>query len=419
MMNKAIELMRRLLFLLLFFSFIFDGYSQLPPHTTEFRGLWVTSFKDTVLGNTTAEDELLQYAVDNDLNYLICTNIFQILTASCGSFTADMVALQAFIEKAHVIYGIEYISGNVGSSATGLEIQAYNNCSFVTDPQKFDMITYECEFYNPATNSSCPDFTSYITQLQTIRNACDTTFSSDPTEHLVCEVYIGGSGSTGLVVTNSSQSEILEISDLSDHMLVTYYRSTPYQSSGNFFNWTIQRLEWIHNLDLPNKVVLLLKSRDTDGNNMYDYLLTYPGTHFDALRAPYFSWVEGTVFDPLLTDGYIESYNSGTYPWLEGIQVGGFTWFEHDANLEISNLLSTSDYDSNWNVQMSPNPANGYFEVIGVPAGGSFQLFTVSGRLIETNGTGEFDVADLSNGLYLVLITRNEQRQTEKLIVKN
>lgn len=235
------------------------------------------------MGNITAENGLLQYAVDNDLNYLICTNIFQILIAPCGSFTSDMIALQAFIEKAHLTYGIEYISGNVGSSATGLEIQSYNNCSLVTDAQKFDMITYECEFYNPATNSSCPNFTSYVTQLQSIRNTCDTTFSSDPTEHLVCEVYIGGSGSTGLVVTNSSQPEILQISNLADHMLVTYYRTTPYQSSGNFFNWTIQRLEWINNLDIPNNVVLLLKSRDTDSNNMHDYLLTYPGTQFDAL----------------------------------------------------------------------------------------------------------------------------------------
>jgi len=412
------EHMKHLLFIVVFFISISSGYSQLPPHTTDFRGLWITGFKDNVLGNVTAENELLQYAVDNDLNYLICTNTFQILTASCGSFTADMIALQAFIEKAHLTYGIEYISGNVGSSATGLKIQDYNNCSSVTGPQKFDMITYECEFYNPATNSSCPDFNSYITQLQTIRNACDTTFSSDPTETLVCEVYIGGSGSTGLVITNSSQIEVQEISNLSDHMLVTYYRTTPYQSSGNFFNWTIQRLEWIHNLDLPNKVVILLKSRNTDGNNMYNYLLTYPGSHFDALRAPYHSWVEGTVFDPLLTDGYIESYNSGTYPWLEGIEVGGFTWFEHEANMEISSMLSISDYETKWSAQISPNPANGYFEVLGVPDG-SFQLFTIGGRLIETNETGEFDIAELSNGLYLVLISRNGQRQTQKLIIQN
>jgi hypothetical protein len=151
---------------------------------------------------------------------------------------------------------------------------------------------------------------------------------------------------------------------------------------------------------------------------MYNYLLTYSGSHFDALRAPYHSWVEGSVFDPVLTDGYIESYNSGTYPWLEGIEVGGFTWFEHEANMEINSLLSISGYETKWTVQISPNPASGYFEVIGV-LDGSFQLFTIGGRLIETNKTGKFDVAELSNGLYLVLVSRNGEHQTKKLIIKN
>ena len=42
---------------------------QLPEPTQEFRGLWVTSFKANVLGNTSAEDALIAYAVANDFNY--------------------------------------------------------------------------------------------------------------------------------------------------------------------------------------------------------------------------------------------------------------------------------------------------------------------------------------------------------------
>ncbi|MEL6813117.1 MAG: hypothetical protein AAFP76_17490, partial [Bacteroidota bacterium] len=370
--------MNRYIITALMLLFGMSAFAQLPPHTTDFRGLWVTSFKDNVLGDTAAEDALLQYAVDNDLNYLICTNMFQILTASCGSFTTEMIQLQAFIEKAHTVYGIAYISGNVGSSATATQIQNYNNCSLVTDAQKFDMITYECEFYNPSTNGSCMDYASYFSQLQTIRTICDTTFGSDPTEHLICEVYIGGSGSTGLVITNSSQSEIVSIANLADHMLITYYRSDPYQSSGNFFNWTIQRLEWIHNLDIPNNIVLLLKSRNTDSNNMYNYLLTYPGTHFDAIRAPYHSWVEGSAFDPLLTDGYIESYNAGTYLWLAGIKVEGFTWFENEANQEISGLLGVSDFEAE-SISIAPNPSPGIFQ-LSHDVDGVYSVYTIDGK---------------------------------------
>ena len=237
----------------------------LPPHTMDFRGLWVTDFKNAVLGDTIAENELLEYAQTNDFNYLICTNMFQILTDNCSPFTPEMDDLRDFIEKAHTDYNIQYISGNVGSDATAAKVQDYNNCSMVIDAQKFDMITYECEFYNPGTNTSCPSFTSYITQLQNIKNICNSTFGSDPTKHLVCEVYIGGAGSTGHVLTNSSPSEMQQIANLSDHILITYYRSDPFQSSGNFFNWTITRLEWLAALEGdPTQIVLLLKSRNTD-----------------------------------------------------------------------------------------------------------------------------------------------------------
>lgn len=149
-------LQRHLLLFLLVNSSIL-ATAQLPEPMQDFRGLWVTQFKTNVLGNTSAEDALIDYAVDNDFNYLICTNMYQILTASCGSFTTDMADLQIFIAKAHLA-GISYISGNVGSLATAEKIQEYNNCVSVSSNQKLDMITYECEFYNSATNGSCPSY---------------------------------------------------------------------------------------------------------------------------------------------------------------------------------------------------------------------------------------------------------------------
>lgn len=319
---------------------LYPIYSQsLPTPTTSLKGLWVTQFKDIVLGNTIAENALLSYAQDYGFNYLICTNIFVILTEDCGSFTTDMINLQAFLEKAHTIYGIEFISGNVGSSNTAEKIESYNNCADVSAAQKFDMITYECEFYNSATNGSCPSYSSFIGQLNTIKTICETTLSSDPTKDLLCEVYIGGAGSTGAVLTYSSEAEMQEIASTADHVLLTYYRSTPSSSGGNFFNWTIDRLKWIASpTAIPNNIILLLKSRDTDTNNMYDYIHTYPGSHAEAILDPYKSWVDGTAYNMSLTKGYIEQFTDGTHPWLSGIKVDGFTWFEHDAILELHAL---------------------------------------------------------------------------------
>ena len=99
-------------------------YAQSHPEaSTELRGLWVTKFKNNVLGNTSAENSLLQYAQTYNFNYLICTNMYFILTEDCGSFTTEMIQLQAFIEKAHNVYGIALISGNVGSANTADKIK--------------------------------------------------------------------------------------------------------------------------------------------------------------------------------------------------------------------------------------------------------------------------------------------------------
>ena len=356
--------------------------AQLPEPTQELRGLWVTSFKANVLGNTFAEDALIAYAVSNDFNYLICTNMFQILTAPCGSFTPDMIALQTFIAKAHVA-GIEYVSGNVGALATAEKIQDYNNCGTVTSVQKLDMITYECEFYNAATNGSCPDYASYISQLTSIKSICSATISSVPGRPLVCEAYIGGEGSTGLVLTYSSEAEMEEIASVADHILITYYRPMPSSSGGNFFNWTIDRLDWIAKTGTPSNIVLLLKSRNTDGNNMNEYLASYPGSHYDAVRDPFLSWVEGTVHNPSLTKGYREKYEDGTYPWLSGIQVKGFTWFEHLANMALGPLpISLTSFEIaktqnkqvllKWSTASEVN--NDYFEIQNSSDGQQWQF---------------------------------------------
>ena len=358
-----------ILFLFLLHSFVISG--QLPEPTQEFRGLWVTQFKTTVLGNTAEEDALIAYAVANDFNYLICTNMFQILTASCGSFTPDMLALQTFVAKAHE-EGIEYVSGNVGALATAEKIQDYNNCGLVTSSQKLDMITYECEFYNAATNGSCPSYASYISQLSSIKSICSSTNSSVLGRPLVCEAYIGGEGSTGLVLTYSSEAEMEEIATVADHILITYYRPMPSSSGGNFFNWTIDRLDWIAKTGAPSNIVLLLKSRNSDGNNMNAYLASYPGSHYDAVRDPFLSWVEGMAHNPSLTKGYREKYDDGTYPWLDGIQVKGFTWFEHVANMALGPLpISLTSFDIaktqnkqvllKWSTASEVN--NDYFEI--------------------------------------------------------
>ena len=274
-------------------------------------------------------------------------------------------------------------------------------------------------FTNPGTNASCPSFSSFFTQLQNIKNICSSTFGSDPTEHLVCEVYIGGAGSTGHVLTNSSQSEMHQIANLSDHILITYYRSDPFQSSGNFFNWTIDRLEWLASPEgAPNKIVLLLKSRNTDTNNMYNYLSTFSGTHYDALRDPYLAWVEGTVHNTSLTEGYIERFTDGTYLWLTGIQVVGFTWFEHLANIEISDSLTSNvnaPQEKEFNIY--PNPAQ-HNITIDDSSITEVELWNNAGKLVKRAFQNSFSIFDCPNGLYILKIKSKNNYYFSKVFIQ-
>lgn len=396
----------------------FSFSQDLPTAAQKFRGLWVTGFRNNVLGNIPAEDSVLQYAQDHDFNYLICTNMFQILTSNCSPFTTEMIELQSFISRAHTDYGMEYISGNVGSEATAQKIQDYNQCIGVTDAEKFDMITYECEFYNAGTNGSCPDFASYYSQLQGIKSICDNTLSSDGITDLVCEAYIGGSGSTGAVLTNSTEVEMEQIGVTADHILLTYYRSTPTSSGGNFFNWTIDRLEWLAQADVT-KIVLLLKSRDSDGNNMYDYLTNYSGSHTDALKDPYFSWVDGSAYNISLTDGYVEQFTSGALPWLSGIQVLGYTWFEHLANLEIHDSVSVSIDEIGINdLVIFPNPTNGVLNIETEVIIESICVRDAFGRVILASKELIIDLGNLEKGIYFVEVqSQFGIKSTERIIL--
>ncbi|HIP32120.1 MAG TPA: T9SS type A sorting domain-containing protein [Crocinitomicaceae bacterium] len=394
-----------------------------PVHTQDFKGLWVTGFKANVLGNTQAEDSLLSYAQTHDFNYLICTNMFQILTSSCSPFTADMIALQSFINKAHTTYGIQYISGNVGSSATAQKIKDYNECVGVLASEKFDMITYECEFYNAGTNGSCLDFASYISQLSTIKNICETTTASNGIDSLVCEAYIGGSGSTGAIITNSSQAEMIQVRNNCDHVLLTYYRTTPSSSNGNFFNWTIQRLQWLAYVEGgPTEIVLLLKSRNTDGNNMHDYLQNYAGTHTAALKDPYFSWIEGIAYNPSLTPGYIERFTDGTYPWLNGIKVVGYTWFEHLANIEINDSVTLGGIElDNDFINIYPNPSSGEVNIKlnTLQEKLNVRLIDVTGRTVRERKIKLVQKFYLEKGVYFIQILneKNEILSNDKFII--
>jgi len=144
--------MKLLCLLLTLFTVQFSE-AQSDPLTPnmDFKGLWVSKFQDSVLGNTVEEDRLLAYASGADFNYLILTNTYFMLDDDSTSLNSTEMLLAGFIEKAHDVYQLS-IHGNVGSDATALKLKQYNESADVDPIQRYDGITYECEFYNSNTN---------------------------------------------------------------------------------------------------------------------------------------------------------------------------------------------------------------------------------------------------------------------------
>lgn len=404
------------LFLLLCFSFQLSA-ETLPPANANFKGLWVGSFETTILGNATAEDELIAYAIDYGFNLLTCSNMYSILPDNFDNPTEKILQLRSFISKAHHA-GIQYIGGNVGSSNTAAKVQNYNNSGTLESSEKIDMISYECEFYNDNTNGSCPSFESYISQVMAIRSICDNTQSSVLGNSLLFDIYIGGQGDTGAIVTYSSQAEMQQIAAIADLVSLTYYRSDPFTSGGNFFNNSIERLQWLSNLEDPTKIILLLKSRDTDSNNMFDYLVNYDGSHSQAVIDPYRCWVEGSAYNPTLTSGYIESFESGTMNWLAGIQIVGFTYFTYDANIEIEKIVTNTADISKEESFLYPNPSSGIYKLKGISPDRieNIEVYNSQGAKISDFKSTNINLSEYQSGFFIVRVCSYNNCFVQKIL---
>ncbi len=97
------------------------------------------------------------------------------------------------------------------------------------------------------------------------------------------------------------------------------------------------------------------------------------------------------------------------------IEPGGFRVY---GNQPAS--LSTTTFDSLANLNLYPNPTSGTFTINGEVA--KVQVFTITGQLVKTfeniaSENYQFDVNDLSNGVYLIkAIDSNNSSKTMKLL---
>ena len=95
------------------------------------------------------------------------------------------------------------------------------------------------------------------------------------------------------------------------------------------------------------------------------------------------------------------------------IETGGFRVYGNKASL-ASDVFSAMDF-----VSLSPNPTLGYFTINTNPT--KVEVFSITGQLVksfnDTNANNQYDVSELTQGVYLVkILDSNSNEKTMRLI---
>jgi hypothetical protein len=147
-----------------------------PPVTITYRGLYVDGFK-SILGDTSKENFLLNWCVNNNFTALSLYDLNQIM-----DIPARVVELVQFIQKARITFGINQIAAVRGTSANFIQNAQYDSSR--TDlNERFSVYNLKNEWWNdgPVCN-----FTCYTSILQTMK-----TYAKRATLSITAEAYIG------------------------------------------------------------------------------------------------------------------------------------------------------------------------------------------------------------------------------------
>jgi Secretion system C-terminal sorting domain len=268
------------------------------------RSMYVDNF-DVILNSTTLKTNLLQYAKNKGVTYLILYDLHKVHNQYNLTNAATNQILANFIADAKNNYGITKIAA-AGENASFFQtrIIAYNNTR--SNPkEKFDVLGMEFEFWTPSlTNAGgfyCDDYLipnslpcdsmgafafckSQLAQMRTMADA-----SSHP---MTVEMYIGW--------PNAGQIKIM--AGLVDRMLVHAYVTNPSTS----YTYALTRLQNYATINGMENVTIIFSSE--------------PNFMGPWLGANSLSSAENT---------FLTAYNAASGTWKNRINLQGFTYFTY------------------------------------------------------------------------------------------
>ena len=352
------------------------------------RTLYVNNFEN-ILGNETAENELLAYSQNNGFETLLLYGLHIINSNHNLQNPATNIILANFIYKAKTSYGVL----DVGATAENAwfftnVINVYNN-SRNNPLEKLDTYHLEFEYWNYSstgpggyycTNYLTPNslpctvdgaFQFYIATLKSMKTLADSN------AHLITtEAYAGW--------TTAGQADTIGAN--LDRLRLHAYVENP----NTAFNYSENRLLDFANGN-PGIVISIIFS--SEPNFMQNWLINNSMSAAEQI--------------------YTANYISGSSSWSNNINLEGFTYFAytHQTNISLSNNLEPYK-----EIITYPNPVQNILTVENFKNLKNIRIYNNMGQLvIETNGT-EIDFTNLSKGIYQLQLYSDKEVLIKKIL---
>lgn len=307
------------------------------------RGLYVNDFVD-IIGNTAAENELLEFAQQQGFNYLLCYNLYFIHSQKFSITEAESaLPLANFMRRARRDYGIQSF-GVVGESARSFERLEIYNQLYPDAAARFDVFNLEFEFWNQnminkyycdaylsKNQLSCDTagaFTYYHQQLVQIKEQANRSGA-------LTEVYIG----------KPTPGQCKKIGAICDRVLVHYYRSSPLYNNGNsIYNYLSYRLPA---LAPPQGTLDILPIFGAGPKFMGEWI------EQNSLTEAFSIYMDGQ-----------NAWNPKADAWKNHLNIAGAQWYRYtDLRVDLANAIAPHPIPTNQETEPSEIPS----EFITIP----------------------------------------------------
>ena len=245
-----------------------------------------------ILGNFNKETELLTFARNNGINYLIFYNL-----EGMSNVQGREDDLANLISRAKNYFGVQQVAAALGAAASADEIVNYN--SNRSNEERIDVLNLEYEFWHGSDRAA-----SFQNTLNIL-----SYFSTVATQHnLETEIYIGW----------ITEQEGASLADAVDRVLVHYYR----QNDLNIINYGLDRLEYLASGNSSVKIAPIFSNEGPENTGDPTGYFMGPWLETHSIDQPFKTW--------------LSEYQQLGEQWQQNLEVMGSTWFLYNYFADIN-----------------------------------------------------------------------------------